>query len=81
MIRLNIYEVKTHFSRYLEKVMKGERILICKRNIPVAEIRPIPTERKSPRPVGLEKGRFQVPPAFFEPLPPEVIASFHGETS
>lgn len=81
MIRLNIYEVKTHLSKYLDRVIKGERILICKRNVPVAEIRPVAVERKSRRPIGLAKGHFQVPPAFFEPLPHEVIASFHGENS
>jgi prevent-host-death family protein len=79
MIRLNIHEVKTHLSRYLDRVIKGERILICRRNVPVAEIRPVITERKSRRPVGLAKGQFQVSPAFFEPLPPEIIASFYAE--
>lgn len=81
MIRLNIHEVKTHLSRYLDRVIKGERILICRRNVPVAEIRPIIAERKSRRPVGLAKGTFQVPPEFFEPLPSEVIASFYGENA
>jgi prevent-host-death family protein len=79
MIRLNIHEVKTHLSRYLDRVIKGERILICRRNVPVAEIRPVITERKSRRPVGLAKGQFQVSSAFFEPLPAEIIASFYAE--
>ena len=79
MIRLNIHEAKTHLSRYLERVEKGETILLCKRNIPIAEIRPIPPIRKSRRPIGLAKGQFAIPPEFYEPLPHEVIESFYGE--
>lgn len=79
MIRLNIHEVKTHLSKYLERVIKGERIIVCKRNIPVAEIRPVARERKTRRPLGLLKGQFHVPPEFFAPLPPDMIASFYGE--
>lgn len=77
MIKLNVHEAKTHLSRYLEKLARGERILLCKRNIPVAEIRPLPTDRKTKRPVGLAEGKFKVPPEFFEPLPSEVSASFY----
>lgn len=40
MIKLNIHEAKTHLSRYLPALERGETILLCKRNIPIAEIRP-----------------------------------------
>lgn len=79
MIRLNIHEAKTHLSRYLAKLRRGETILLCKRNISIAEIRPLPPQRKAKRPIGLAKGKFKVPPDFFEPLPPEFINAFHGE--
>ena len=75
MIKINIHEAKTHLSRYLKRLAKGEAIILCKRNVPIAEIRPIPRDRKSRRPVGLAKGTFQVPPEFFDPLPPEMLAS------
>ena len=39
MIRLNIHEAKTHLSKYLAKLEKGETILLCRRNEPIAEIR------------------------------------------
>ncbi|UCF03933.1 MAG: type II toxin-antitoxin system prevent-host-death family antitoxin, partial [Deltaproteobacteria bacterium] len=51
MIRINIHEAKTHLSRYLDRLAKGESIILCKRNVPIAEIRPIPQERKSERPI------------------------------
>jgi len=79
MIKLNIHEAKTHLSRYLARLARGESILLCKRNIPVAEIRPIPTHRKAKRPIGLAKGKFKIPPEFFEPLPSDILDSFYGQ--
>jgi antitoxin (DNA-binding transcriptional repressor) of toxin-antitoxin stability system len=80
MIKLNIHEAKTHLSRYLDRLAKGETIILCKRNVPIAEIRPIPPERRSQRPVGMAKDKFRVPPEFFEPLPTEIVDSFYGKT-
>jgi antitoxin (DNA-binding transcriptional repressor) of toxin-antitoxin stability system len=79
MIRLNIHEAKTHLSRYLAKVRQGETILLCRRNIPIAEIRPLPPPRKAGRPIGLAKGEFEIPPDFFESLPPECVNALHAE--
>jgi prevent-host-death family protein len=79
MIKLNVHEAKTHLSRYLEEVEHGETILLCRRNQPVAEIRPLPAHRHKPRAVGLAKGKFTVPASFFEDLPEETLALFHGE--
>lgn len=78
MIRLNIHEAKTHLSRHLKALAKGQTILLCKRNEPIAEIRPLPQGRRKPRPVGLCAGKFQVPPEFFEPLPEEMLKAFEG---
>ncbi|MBW1671332.1 MAG: type II toxin-antitoxin system prevent-host-death family antitoxin, partial [Deltaproteobacteria bacterium] len=36
MISLNVNEIKTHFSSYLSKVSKGETVIVCKRNVPIA---------------------------------------------
>lgn len=78
MIRLNVHEAKTHLSRYLARVEEGEVIVLCRRNVPVAEIRPLQRARSEGRPLGLAKGRFEVPPEFFEPLPEELLAAFAG---
>lgn len=79
MIKLNVHEAKTHLSRYLERLARGETILLCKRNIPIAEIRPLPRQRNTKRPIGLAKGKFKVPRRFFEPLPPDLVDAFHGK--
>ncbi len=78
MIRLNVHEAKTHLSRYLKRVAEGEHILLCLRNVPIAEIRPLPPLETEPRPIGLARGLFTVPPSFFEPLPEDVLDSFEA---
>ena len=80
MIILNIHEAKTHLSRHLDALQRGEPIILCKRNRPIAEIRPLPAPETEPRPIGLAKGEFTVPPSFFDPLPEEVEKSFMGLT-
>ena len=78
MIKLNIHEAKTHLSKYLAKLKTGERILLCKRNHPIAEITALPKTPVHPRPIGLAKGRFSVPHSFFEPLPKNLLDAFEG---
>ena len=81
MIKININEAKTHLSRYLKRVAKGEHIILCVRNEPVAEIRPLPAREKKPRPIGLARGTFTVPASFFEPLPDDLVEAFEGRRS
>lgn len=78
MFSVNIHEAKTHLSRHLERVESGETIVLCRRNVPIAEIRPIRRPRSKPRPIGLAKGTFQIPESFFDPLPEDDIAAFGG---
>lgn len=81
MIRLNIHEAKTHLSRFLVHLEQGETILLCKRNVPIAEIRPLPQQRTEARPMGLAKGQVKLTKAFFEPLPEELLDLFEGRGS
>ncbi|GBE48586.1 phd_YefM [bacterium BMS3Bbin12] len=78
MITLNIHEAKARLPEMLAKVGAGETVVVCRRNKPVAEIRPLPRKSSTPRLVGLAKGRVRVPPEFYEPLPDEVLAEFEG---
>jgi prevent-host-death family protein len=81
VIVLNTHEAKTHFSRYLELVEKGEVIVICRRNQPVAELRAVQPLRVEPRPIGLAAGDFEVTDAFFDPLPDDLLAAFTAKSS
>lgn len=78
MIRLNVHEAKTHLSRYLARLEAGESILLCRRNTPIAEIRPLPPTRRKKRPLGLAKNALQIHPSFFDELPVEVLREFEG---
>jgi antitoxin (DNA-binding transcriptional repressor) of toxin-antitoxin stability system len=78
MIMVNIYEVKAKLSEYLEAVARGERVVICRRNRPVAELRAAGAVRRARRPIGLDKGRLSVPPSFFEPLPDDLLEAFEA---
>ena len=78
MIRLNIHEAKRHLSKYLSNLERGETILLCKYNVPIAEIRPVSHRALKKRPIGLDKSLVKVPKKFFEPLPDELLVAFSG---
>ena len=78
MKKLNIHEAKTHLSAVLAKLRPGDKVLICRRNNPIAELRALPVTRRKPRPFGLDAGRLKVPPSFFEPLPDDMLELFEG---
>jgi len=40
MLHVGAYEAKTHLPRLLERVMKGEKIVITKHGVPVAVLSP-----------------------------------------
>ena len=42
MKTINVAELKTHLSKYLRMVRKGERIVIRDRKVPIAELVPLP---------------------------------------
>ncbi|NCA11000.1 type II toxin-antitoxin system Phd/YefM family antitoxin [bacterium] len=76
--RLNMHDAKTHLSRHLAGMKPDDRLIICNRNRPVAEVRLLPQARPQPRKFGVAKGQFRVPAEFFEPLPDDVLAGFEA---
>lgn len=77
MIRVNVAEIKANLSSYMERVEGGETIVVCRRNVPIAEIRPLPPQHSKPRRVGIDRG-MTVPSSFFEPLPDTLLDAFEG---
>ncbi len=75
---LNMQEAKTHLSRHVASLKDGDRIILCRRNRPVAEIRPISDHQNEPRPVGLGRGLTDLTDAFFDPLPDDILDDFGG---
>ena len=80
MSKVNVFEVKAKLSEYLDRAMRGERIVICRHNTPIAELRAIEEVRTEPRPIGPLPGRptFEIPPSFFDPLPQEELDLWDG---
>ncbi len=75
MTLVNIHEAKTHLSRLLSRVAEGEEIVIAKSGNPVARL--VAVERRLQRRIlGQDRGLFEVPDDFDEPLPEDVLTSF-----
>lgn len=79
MTSVNIQEAKTHLSRYAKRVKAGETIILCERNRPIAEIRPI-VEPNNKVHLGLYKGQIQISEDFNEALP-EFEREFYSDDS
>lgn len=81
---MNISEAKTHLSDLLAKVAKGEKVILCKRDKPMAEIRPLRETLTQKRPIGLaarEYPNFTLDMHFFEPLPDDIVDAFSGKNT
>ena len=66
----SIHAAKTHLSRLVEQVERGDEVIIARGKTPVArltQLRPV----RSGRRFGAMRGRAKLTRAFFEPLPPE----------
>jgi prevent-host-death family protein len=77
---VNMHEAKTQLSKLVERVQKGEEIIIAKAGKPVAKIVPI-REEAAPkaRPLGLLAGKIQLREGWDEPLPDDIMEYLTGE--
>ena len=77
MIKVNIHEAKTQFSKLLRRVAAGEEVIISKAGKPVARlvsvVRP-PRERA----LGIDEGRGWIAADFDAPLPADLLSAFEG---
>lgn len=74
-VTVNIHEAKTHLSRLLEQVAAGERVIIARAGVPIAEL--MPHQAKQIRIGGL-KGEISFPDDFGE-VDEEVLTMFYGQ--
>ena len=77
MKAVNLQDAKTHLSRYVDDVEKGEVVVLCRHNKPVAEIRSIETADEGIPEFGIYDG-FGVSESFFEPLHDDLLRAFEG---
>lgn len=76
----NVHEVRENLAEYLAAAERGEEVLICRRNQPVARLVAIArAPLRKPRPIGKAADAGQpVPAAFFEPLPDALLGALSG---
>jgi prevent-host-death family protein len=72
---VNVHEAKTHFSRLLERVNRGEEIVIAKAGKPVALLVPY-GEKPVKRNPGTAKGEVVIKRNFEAPLPKSLMNYF-----
>lgn len=64
---MNLYQAKSQFSKVARLVKSGDTVILCERNRPFAEIRPLPGIGKpKKRKLGLMQGLCPMGADFFE---------------
>ncbi|MBI2187992.1 MAG: type II toxin-antitoxin system Phd/YefM family antitoxin [Acidobacteria bacterium] len=77
MKSVNIHEAKTHLSRLIADVERGEEIIISRGGKPVARLlkfEPAPAKRE----MGFDRGLFEIPEDFDAPMP-DFEAELYGD--
>jgi prevent-host-death family protein len=78
-----VHAAKTNLSKLIERVEKGEEVVIARGRKPVARLVPIdaPSHVLRRRAFGALKGRLKLPDSFFfDPLPEEDLKRWEGHS-
>ena len=74
MITVNVQDAKNNLSRYLALMEEGERVILCRRNVPIAELTPVrQASRESSALQGFSEPAQAIPDGFstsWMPAPP-----------
>jgi prevent-host-death family protein len=75
-MQFNVHEAKTQLSRLLELVESGERVVIARQGLPVAEL--VPARKRCGLPLGIARDARLVPPGddWWGPLTAEELAAW-----
>jgi prevent-host-death family protein len=71
---VTVHTAKTHLSQLLARVEAGEEIVIARGKTPIARL--VPVTPKGKRQFGAMRGKIDIGPEFFEPLPDEELAAW-----
>jgi prevent-host-death family protein len=79
MIMVNIAEAKARLSEFIEAVARGEQVIICNRNRPLAELRAIEPARTGPRDLTpMFPGSTFMTDAFVDPMTEADLEEWYG---
>ena len=73
-----IHAAKTNLSRLIEAACAGDEVIIARGKTAVVRLVPVDAPRQKRR-FGSMRGRAKVTPAFFEPLPDELLKAWGGD--
>lgn len=76
--QVTVHEAKTHLSRLLQRVERGEEIVIARGKEPVARLVPIEPPPQA-RVLGSAKGQIWISDDFNGPLSADLQAAFDGK--
>lgn len=74
---VNISEAKAHLSNLIDRVYHGEKVVIAKNNLPIADL--VPHRPSGRRKLGILKGQLDVPDRVFFAVDEEIENMFHGD--
>ena len=72
METITIHKAKTELSKLIERVCRGEEIVIARGKKPVVRLVAI-EDKQGQRKPGALRGKLKVGPEFFDPLPEEEL--------
>jgi antitoxin (DNA-binding transcriptional repressor) of toxin-antitoxin stability system len=80
MHKATMFEAKTNLSKLVARALKGEEIQITsgRERKPLVRLVPVEPVRANRR-LGFMKGKIEIGPEFFEPLPEDELRLWNGE--
>ncbi|MBA4179899.1 MAG: hypothetical protein C0506_04850 [Anaerolinea sp.] len=78
MTTVNVHAAKTHFSRLLEAVERGEEVIIARRGKPVAKLVSCEGEVRKVR-LGGSAGEVVIHPEFYDEMTEEELEDWYGK--
>lgn len=77
--KVNMHEAKTHLSKLVERVERGEEIVISRAGKPAAKLVPVPEKKQGRRKLGGWEGKFwMVSEEEMKKVDQEIAEEFYG---
>ncbi|MCE3233244.1 MAG: prevent-host-death protein [Rickettsiaceae bacterium] len=73
---INVHEAKTHLSKLLNLIEKGQEFIIAKNGNPIAKLSPF--KKSAERKGGQLRGLIHINEDFDDPLPASILNTFNG---